>query len=141
MYLGYFNRIHLEVYNNLVRLTGGEDKVWETFVLPCSSAVGYVVARHQGHFVKIDSSWRSEDRSAVKNFSGCEGLDWLVFHTYHPVLRQRWVTRCGGQPVMERLLRRLNIRPVLINCEEWENISDDDCKLSYMTQKLKDLDN
>ena len=42
---------------------------------------------------------------------------------------------------MERLLRRLNIRPVLINCEEWENISGDDCKLSYMTQKLKDLDN
>ena len=133
---GYFNSRNLEVYNHLVKITGSSVKVWECYALPCTAQVNYVVGIDRDRdFVDIGHQWRYTPWSHVKHFSQSPTVSWFVVSIYHPLLKQRWSIKTGGEPVLQRLLSRIGAQGIIVNLEDWDDM-ECDCKEKYLRERI-----
>ena len=136
-FLGYFVRINLEVYDSLSSMFGS-DCVWETFPLPFSSQVCYVVGLDsEGRPEPIREVTRQQDPYSVKVLDHQEGVTWVAVITHHSRHHNRVWIQTGGQPVMSRLLGLLGIRAAYINTEDWEKLESDSDREQFLTACLQ----
>ena len=136
-FLGYFVRINLEVYDSLSSMFGS-NCVWETYPLPFSSQVCYVVGLDsEGRPEPIHEVTRQQDPYSVKVLDHQKGVTWVAVITHHSRQHNRVWIQTGGQPVMSRLLGLLGIRAAYINTEDWEKLESDSDREQFLTACLQ----
>ena len=73
----------------------------------------------------------SDDKS-----ESCQ-LNWFATVCHHPRKNVRSWLRTGGQPVVQRLMDKLNIESVYIDRDHWASMSSDQDKVTFVKQKFK----
>ena len=115
----------------------GSSKVWETYVLPFTTTVNYVIGvNSEGNMVDIEDHMRDQGGIHVKQFPKCvndKRVRWFATLCYHPVFHTRATIRTGGIPVQRRLMDRIGVTPIIVNVDHWENMTDDEKQLLIKT--------
>ena len=129
---GYFVRVNLEVYDSLSSMFGSKC-VWETFLLPFSSQVCYVLGLDsEGKAEEIPEDTRQQEDFSVKVLDFKKGVTWVAVIIHHSNHHNRAWIKTGGQPVMSRLLGILGIRAAYINTEDWEKQESDSDRKEFL---------
>ena len=115
----------------------GSSKVWETYVLPFTTTVNYVIGvNSDGAVVDIEDDIRDQGAIQVKQFPKSvneKDVRWFATVCYHPLFHTRAIIRTGGVPVHRRLLGKIDVTPIIVNAEDWENMTDDEKKMFVKT--------
>ena len=120
----------LELHDILCEVLGGEENVWETYVMPFTGIIGYVIRVGGG---QIEESVREQGLFDVKNIGQEERGGWIVFY----MMKQagNHVLRCGGKIVVNRLLEKIGYKGMCINMDEW-NAMDCSSKKRWLTEVI-----
>jgi len=117
---GYRVKKGLEVHEVLCRLWG-DCCVWETYLLPFTGQINYVVRLNRDcEGIIVGKEIREQNKFEVK-YSENDATDvWIAFYLVHPRHRKHQQARSGGPPVTQRLLRRLGFKGMVIDLEQWD---------------------
>ena len=134
---GYFVNINLDIYDRLCSIFGSEC-IWETYPLPFSTQVCYVVGLDSGgRPAVISETTRQQDQFSVKTLDQQQGVTWFALITHHSCHHNRVWIKTGGQPVMTRLLDIIGITAVYIDTEGWDQMTSDSDKDNYLRTCLQ----
>jgi len=123
---GYRVKKGLEIHNHLC-LMWGESSVWETYLLPFTGQVNYVVrVNMDAEGACVGEHMRKKDSWEVKYLDTDNSNDvWLAFCAVHPGHSRGQQVRSGGLTVMQRLVGRLGYKGIIIDLEEWDNMGNE----------------
>ena len=97
-------RVGLEIYDTLVDVVGGEDRVWETYVLPFTGIICYVVLVNEGVARPIHDTFKKQPLLSLKIFDKSEVGTLLAFYPTNGKFFRASHTKNGGARVTARLL-------------------------------------
>ena len=109
--------VGLELHDALAEVVGGEDRVWETYVVPFTSQVVCLVQVVGGEARTIPPAAREQALLATKQL-GEEG-GWVAFYPDLGDLSTAAMARHGGPAVVGRLLARVGVRGVQVPVHHW----------------------
>ena len=109
--------VGLELHDALAEAVGGEDRVWETYMMPFTSQVVCLVQVVGGEARTIDPSAREQPLLTTKQL-GEEG-GWVAFYPDLGHLSTAAMARHGGPAVVGRLLAKVGVRGVQVPVHHW----------------------
>lgn len=117
----------LVLYDNLVELVGGEEKVFETYVLPFTGTLTYLLLLgDEGEFLPVPQEVKEQPLLQSKVLEG--GGSWVAVYLSHAKAEG---VKSGGVRVTDRLLARVGCRGVAVSMdlelmEEQENEEEEE---------------
>ena len=131
--VGHLVEKGLEVYHSLCKIWG-ENSVWETYLLPFTGQVNYVLrVNKEMEGVTVGKETREKDKWEVKYVEEENDDVWIAFYLMHPGHNGVKQIRSGGVPVTQRLLERVGFKGVVINLEQWDSM--DITEKNYLLKK------
>lgn len=103
-------RVGLEIHDALMEVVGDEDRVWETYVLPFTGIVCYLIFVRQGRANIIPEKMKNQPLLTTKNFDGSEDGTWVAFYPTNGQFFRASHTKNGGTEVTARLLGKLGVK-------------------------------
>ena len=119
-------RVGLEINDALVEVVGDEDKVWETYVLPFTGILCYLVLVKEGRATIIPEEMKNQSLLTTKKFDGPEeGGIWVAFYPTNGQFFRASHTKNGGTEVTARLLAKMGVKAAELEVVDWEEVEEE----------------
>jgi len=113
-------RVGLDVYDILVEVVGNEDRVWESYVLPFTGIICYLILVREGRATVIPEHLKKQPLLSTKHFDRSEDGTWVAFYPTNGQFFRASHTKNGGTQVTARLLGKLGVKAAELEVFDWE---------------------
>ena len=119
-------RVGLEINDALVEVVGDEDKVWETYVLPFTGILCYLVLVREGRATIIPEEMKNQSLLTTKKFDGSEADGtWVAFYPTNGQFFRASHTKNGGTEATARLLAKMGVKAAELEVVDWEEVEEE----------------
>jgi len=116
-------RVGLEINDALVEVVGDEDRVWETYVLPFTGILCYLVLVRDGRATIIPEEMKNQSLLTTKKLDESDqNGTWVAFYPTNGQFFQASHTKNGGTDVTARLLAKMGVKAAELQVEDWEEV-------------------
>ena len=115
-------RVGLEINDTLVEILGNQERVWETYVLPFTGIVCYLVLVRKDKAIKIPEKIRQQPLLMTKKFDESEEGTWVAFYPTNGQFFRASHTKNGGREVTARLLAKMGVKAAELEVVDWEEV-------------------